>query len=331
MKIKKLFLSLGFMIPRQTVPICRRHSGECIGLSSRQQFPTSAKNPPCCFWKTREMGQIYELDSTQDWLANKYAGFNANAWLLRIVKIYHGTTEAIGRRALTEGLKPRKMTGKSNWQHTVESSPSLIYLTTAYAPYFALHAFTSFHKTKFAIVEIETNLLDKTKLRPDEDFIEQATRRDEKNSAGIRGKTINERTEYIRNHIDEFSESWRLSVEHLGNCAYKGVIEPVAITRVSVVDISKCKSMCYEAMEPVITILNYNLCGAQYRMLNRWFMGEPVTVDEWFQTQSVNPLNFMDEKEKPSAIKMMTKKLSNQSCIKIISARHRSRHEHSRL
>jgi len=50
-------------------------------------------------------------------------------------------------------------------------------------------------------------------------------------------------------------------------------------------------------------------------------MGEPVTMKEWFQTQSVNPLNFVDEKEKASAVKMMTKRLANQRCIEIISAR----------
>jgi hypothetical protein len=237
------------------------------------------------------------------------------------VKIYHGTTETIGRRALTEGLKPREVTGKSNWKHTVESNPTLIYLTTAYAPYFALQAVKERKGAKFAIVEIETDLLDETKMRPDEDFIEQATRLDKKNNAGIRGKTMNERVEYIRNHIDEFSDSWKLSVEHLGNCAFKGVIKKTAITKVSVVDISKCKSMCFEAIEPVISLMNYKICGAQYRMLNRWFMGEPVTVDEWFQTQSVNPLNFMNEKEKATAVKTMAKRLANQSYVEIISAK----------
>jgi len=235
------------------------------------------------------------------------------------VKLYHGTTETIGRRALTEGLKPRNLTGKSNWKHTVESNPTLIYLTAAYAPYYALQAVKNLKKQKFAIIEIETDLLDETKMRPDEDFIEQATRRDEKNSAGISGNTMNERTAYIRNHIDEFSNSWKLSVEHLGNCAYKGVIKKTAITRVSVVEISQCREMCFEAMEPVISLANYRICGAQYRMLNRWFMGEKVTVEEWFQTQSVNPLHFIDGEQKASAIKMMVKKLSNQSCIEIIS------------
>ena len=237
------------------------------------------------------------------------------------MKLYHGTTEKIGRQALTEGLKPRNVTGKSNWKHTVESNPTLIYLTNAYAPYYALNSVKNFRKAKFAIVEIETDLLDETKMRPDEDFIEQATRRDEKNKAGIKGKTMYGRVKYIRDRIDEFSESWKLSVEHLGNCAYRGVIKPAAITRVSVVDISKCREMCFEAMEPLITLANYKICAAQYRLLTQWFMGKQVTLEEWFQSQSINPESYLNGKERASAIKTMSKRLSNQSCIEIISAK----------
>src|SRR5580658_8271953 len=118
------------------------------------------------------------------------------------VKMYHGTTERIGRLALKEGLRPRKLTGKSNWKNFVESHPSLVYLTKAYAPYYALQVMRG---KKMAIVEIESDSLDELKMRPDEDFIEQATRLDEKNGAGIIGRTINERTEYVRNHLAEFS------------------------------------------------------------------------------------------------------------------------------
>jgi hypothetical protein len=234
------------------------------------------------------------------------------------VKLYHGTTETIGRQAKTEGLRPRKLTGKSNWKHVVESNPSLIYLTTAYAPYYALHAVNGNKNEKISIVEVETDLLDETNLRPDEDFIEQATSLDKKNTVGIRGKTVNQRTKYIRNRLDEFSGFWKQSVEHLGNCGFKGIITGEAITKVSVVDISKCKFMCSEALEAVITLANYSVCGAQYRMLTRWFMGEPVTVEEWFKTQSVNPLNYLEDEEKTSGMKKVSKILARQSCIEII-------------
>ena len=234
------------------------------------------------------------------------------------MKIYHGTSEAIGRQAKAKGLRPRRLTGRSNWKHIVESNPSLIYLTTVYAPYYALHAVNGNKGGKIAIIEVETDLLDESNFRPDEDFIEQATKRDEENNAGIMGRTMNERTAYIRNHIDEFSNSWKLSVEHLGNCGYKGIITGKAITRVSVVDISKCQFMCSEVLEAVITLANFRVCGAQYRMLTRWFMGEPITVEEWFKTQSVNPLDYVEGEEKASTAKKISRMLASQGCIEII-------------
>ena len=151
---------------------------------------------------------------------------------------------------------------------------------------------------KISIIEVETDLLDESNFRPDEDFIEQVTGLDKQNAAGIKGKTTIQRTKYIRNHLDEFSGFWKSSLEHLGNCGYKGVITGKAITKVAVVDISRCKEMCFEAVEPVITLMNFKICGKQFRMINRWFMGEPISVEEWFQNQSVNPLSFTDEKGK---------------------------------
>ena len=220
---------------------------------------------------------------------------------------------------MSEGLRPRKFTGKSNWKHIVESNPSLIYLTTAYAPYYALHAVNGNKGEKIAIVEIETDLLDESKFRPDEDFIEQVTGLDKKNAAGIKGKTVKQRTKYIRNHLDEFSGFWKPSIEHLGNCGYKGIITGKAITRVSVVDISKCLSMCSEVLEAVITLANYSVCGSQYRLMTRWFMGETVMVEDWFKTQSANSLGHLNEKEKVSTVKKISRMLADQRCIEVIS------------
>ena len=236
--------------------------------------------------------------------------------ILVSVKIYHGTTATIGRRAMKEGLRPRNLTGKSNWKHIVESNPSLIYLTTTYAPYYALQTVNK--GENIAIIGIDTDLLDESKFRPDEDFIEQVTGIDKTNKAGIKGKTVKQRTKYIRNHLDEFSDFWKPSIEHLGNCGFKGNISQKAISKISVVDISKCQAMCGEALEAVITLANYSVCGKQYRMLTRWFIGELVTADEWFRTQSVNPLDYLPESAKKSALKKFSKMLADQSCIEVI-------------
>jgi hypothetical protein len=48
-------------------------------------------------------------------------------------------------------------------------------------------------------------------------------------------------------------------------------------------------------------------------------MGETVMVDEWFKTQSVNPLNYLSRKERDSAFKKFSQILANQKGIQIIT------------
>ena len=44
------------------------------------------------------------------------------------MKVYHGTTESVARRAFSEGIRPRNVSGSSgNWDHSVQSL-SLIHI-----------------------------------------------------------------------------------------------------------------------------------------------------------------------------------------------------------
>jgi hypothetical protein len=82
------------------------------------------------------------------------------------MKIYHGTTAKVAKQSLKHGLHPRIIHGNSNWKHSdTESNPYMVYLTTAYAPYFALNAIGD-KDTHFGIVEIDLDKLDKFALYP---------------------------------------------------------------------------------------------------------------------------------------------------------------------
>ncbi|MGW8177299.1 MAG: hypothetical protein ACWGQW_00660, partial [bacterium] len=63
------------------------------------------------------------------------------------MKLYHGTSARVARKAGQQGLKPRGKR-KSNWD--VPSRSDLVYLTLAYAAYFA--AVASKPKEKWGIV-----------------------------------------------------------------------------------------------------------------------------------------------------------------------------------
>ncbi len=235
------------------------------------------------------------------------------------MKLYHGTTEAIARLSLKDGLKPRSVTKKSNWKHSVESNPALVYLTNTYAPYYAMCSLDNYKNgSGIGIVEIDTDYLDEDNFRPDEDFIEQASAKDER--FPVQG-SMEKRTKWINRHIDEFSHHWEKSITYLGNCAYKGAIPKQAITRVSIAKVRKCKTMIGQAMNPCIVLANFQFCSKQYQTILKWFMGEKVSVDEWFNSQLVNPLPLLNESQRKEALSGWSKVLPDQSMIEVIQSK----------
>ncbi len=190
--------------------------------------------------------------------------------------LYHGTSERVARLAMTEGLAPRFESGVSSTWEDHPSSEHYVYLTTAYAGYFAMNATPD--GERWAVIEIDTELLPDdgaAHLYPDEDFLEQVSRRqDLPEEWGINGASMKDRTEWFRRNLWRFPHLWEDSIEGLGNCAHEGVIPPEAITRVSFVDPKGNPSMALMASDPCITLMNYALCASKYRNLMRWLMGD---------------------------------------------------------
>ncbi len=80
------------------------------------------------------------------------------------MKLYHGTSEPLARLILKEGIKPRGKR-RGNWKDQ-PSGADRVYLTTAYALYFALVTckVTPNKADRWAIIEVESDLLDESKL-----------------------------------------------------------------------------------------------------------------------------------------------------------------------
>ena len=190
--------------------------------------------------------------------------------------LYHGTSERVARLALTEGLVPRFESGVDSVWQAHPSNEHCVYLTSAYAGYFAMNATEG--DERWAIIEIDTDLLpDFAGLMPDEDWLEQVTRTQElPEDWGVNGASMKVRTEWFRRNLWRFSHLWEDSVKGLGNCAYEGAIPPEAITRVSFVDPKGNPSMALMASDPCVTLMNYALCRGKYQSLMRWLMGDTV-------------------------------------------------------
>lgn len=204
------------------------------------------------------------------------------------MKLYHGTNEDVAKLAETQGLLPRFLSeNNGNWDHSCPSRVDLVYLTTAYAPYFAL-ASTPVKETftkRWAIIEIETDHLNEEDLLPDEDFLAQAfnfqtpEEEDPFWDEYIEADTMEERTEFFRERLECFQPHWEDSLSGLGNCAYHGAIPPKAITRIALFDPQSNSFIAMKAADPMISLFNYKICGDQYRALTAWFFGEAKTDD----------------------------------------------------
>lgn len=217
------------------------------------------------------------------------------------MKLYHGTSAKALDSILGKGLLPRTTDMKGNWEHTISSRKDCVYLTSIYAPYFAINA--SGDDNLIGIVEIDTNFLNEEWILPDEDFLEQATRGQKDFPKG----TMEDRTKYFRDNLSLYGEHWERSINKLGTCCYQNEIDSSAITRAIIVDGSLCNMMLSVAMDPQISLLNHKFCSNKYKSLTKWFMGDDVlsidifafTKEHWDllpEKQKEHIENIMDDR-----------------------------------
>lgn len=204
------------------------------------------------------------------------------------MKLYHGASEKQLEDIKQNGIRPRSETGVSNWEHTSESNPDAVYLTTAYAGYFAAQA--AKEGERWMIIEIDADKLDPDLFRPDEDFVAQSMKNDkegqenaEPGSWGSIAKmlSLNELTGFVRDHIDDFAYLWSDSLNYLGNCCYIGAVPVDAITKIGLFDPKSNWEIAMAAQDPTITMLNYQICGEHYQALSRWLIGEHLTPQQY--------------------------------------------------
>lgn len=200
-------------------------------------------------------------------------------WYECCMKIYHGTSAAAAERIALEGIRPRA-TDAGNWTRC-PSHPGLVYLTECYAPFFALAC----DDDEIAIVEVELSALDVDRMRPDEDFLEQAARAHPENARmmGLADARVPndlaERTVWFRQRIDSYADLWKRSLDMLGCCSHAGIVPPEAISRIAVLPVALAPRVV-AAIDPSITMMNYRIMGDFYRELTRWFFDEDARPEQ---------------------------------------------------
>lgn len=189
------------------------------------------------------------------------------------MKLYHGTAERAVAGILKRGIEPRGKRG-GNWNHSIESNPECVYLTTAYPLHFAGNAVKN--GERLAVVEVDTSKLYVMDLLPDEDFLEQATRRSDGEGLAPKNKSMHYRTRWYRQRAEQWQHLWSKSVEHMGTCCHSGTVPVRAITRVAYMDRQTYSKLVMHGCDPIISIENFRLCAAKYRNYTAWLFGDPL-------------------------------------------------------
>lgn len=191
--------------------------------------------------------------------------------------LYHGTNEKSLPAILQQGIKPRSDSKPGNWLHTIESNPTAVYLSNAYALYFAFNASDHTDKEdRLVVLEIDTKKLKAANLCADEDVVAQAN---VGQAPEVQGMNLIEATRYYREHIHTYD--FKVSLDRMGTCGYRGTIPTKAIKRIALVDQKVYLKMMFIGHDPSISLANYMVCGDKYRDTLKWlFDPDSVTVEE---------------------------------------------------
>ena len=185
--------------------------------------------------------------------------------------LYHGTSEEHLDAILAHGLKPRGQENKnSNWDHTVKSRKGHVYLTSSYAFYFS-HCAAKAEGGKGVVLEIELTDEDTAKLYPDEDFIAQAQEHNDKVRGESRGNLL-ARTRRVK--LEDFKNSWPLSLQHMGNVSFKGVVPVSRIKRYAIIDTSARMDLVMGYGDNCVSIVAFSVMKATYQGFLGWLFGD---------------------------------------------------------
>ena len=176
------------------------------------------------------------------------------------MRYFHGTTEGCLNSIEKKGLMPRGKR-KGVWQE-FPSANDRVYLTTAYAIYYAPAAATILKqqggkKERGVVIEVDPY---PGKFVADEDALAQQNWMDEE-FLWLNELSLEDRTAFWRKNAPEYPGMAWWSQEALGTFAHMGKIPPSQIKKVVTFDITTDHLFGHD---PSITLMNYKILGGRY-------------------------------------------------------------------
>jgi hypothetical protein len=146
--------------------------------------------------------------------------------------IYHGTSAVAARLALSEGLRPRGNAAGNDWLAEFPSIPDWIYLTKDAPLYYAAMSVNRPETADKmgAVIRIDLDALDKSLLRPDEDYFYL------QNPPYATREEIKAFHDSCKEKARQNPGEWTDSLNKVGSVGYAGVIPANAIVDAVFVD-----------------------------------------------------------------------------------------------
>ena len=144
------------------------------------------------------------------------------------------------------------------------SATDRVYLTTAYAIYYACCAAKMTNQSRGVVIEVDPY---PGKFVADEDALAQQKWDEE--FSWLNDDTLQDRTEFWRNNAPEYPGMAWWSQENLGTLAHMGKIPPSQIKKVVTFDITADHLFGHD---PSITLMNYKMLGGRYEAALQLFV-----------------------------------------------------------
>jgi len=172
--------------------------------------------------------------------------------------LYHGTSLRCWEQIQKDGyINPRA--GEGNW--ALRSRDEYVYLTTVYAPFFAVN---SSEGSLPVIIEVS---VDTQLLYPDEDFLGQVLHQ---HYSDVPLDVLTETADVKLNQ-----QFFDISLSMMGVAAHLGRIGKERWLRSVVVDNKSWEALAVDAQ---VSLLNHQFCSEKYRMLTQLAFGD---IDEY--------------------------------------------------